>query len=462
MPRAGVAWDLRGNGNTIFRGGVGLFYSREAGNAQYGVINVPPNAYAATLNAYAYSGLGGGRGLTYTTIGLADPFSSLNSFNISSVNPDELEWPRLWNTSVSVARRLPWRQTAEVGYVGSFGRHLAAQRQFNVIPVGGISSGIVGNADLSNPLHRAALQDSVVNSLRPFPALQNVTYFEPIAETNYNSMQATLSRPAGSFQYFVAYTLSKATGNGHDFSEIDALDPSRSETVMPFDRRHIFNVSWTWMLGTPVEGNAFLKALANDWNLSGISTFTSGVPIRIAFNQGDLSNNDTARAWWGTSDFVDQNTYNPGDITPLYLCDPRLDGNEVNEKRLDVNCLGIPNFGETGPFRSPYDLRSPWRSYHDLTVFKNFSTGGDTRLQFRAGFFNLFNQAYPWQSDIDLNLETACNVQVSGVPDGTGGTATVCDPTAGFHFTDTTLQNFGRIITKRGHRVIEFALRFFW
>ena len=57
-------------------------------------------------------------------------------------------------------------------------------------------------------------------------------------------------------------------------------------------------------------------------------------------------------------------------------------------------------------------------------------------------------------------METACNVTVSGVPDGSGGRSdNVCDPTQGFHFTDNTLANFGKIITKRGHRVIEFALR---
>jgi Carboxypeptidase regulatory-like domain len=69
----------------------------------------------------------------------------------------------------------------------------------------------------------------------------------------------------------------------------------------------------------------------------------------------------------------------------------------------------------------------------------------------RVGFFNLFNQAAP----------TRCNVRVDGVPNVAGGTADdVCDPSQGFHFTDLTKKNFGRIVTKRGHRVIEIAARF--
>jgi hypothetical protein len=52
-------------------------------------------------------------------------------------------------------------------------------------------------------------------------------------------------------------------------------------------------------------------------------------------------------------------------------------------------------------------------------------------------------------------------VRVDGVPNGVGGTVDgVCDPTQGFHFTDLTKENFGKIVTKRGHRVIELAARF--
>ena len=31
---------------------------------------------------------------------------------------------------------------------------------------------------------------------------------------------------------------------------------------------------------------------------------------------------------------------------------------------------------------------------HDLTMFKNFRLPGDQKIQFRVGFFNLFNQAF--------------------------------------------------------------------
>ena len=62
----------------------------------------------------------------------------------------------------------------------------------------------------------------------------------------------------------------------------------------------------------------------------------------------------------------------------------------------DINCLRIPNLaaGEIGDVISPYDLRTPARMNHDITLFKNFQISGDQKLQFRVGLFNLFNMAY--------------------------------------------------------------------
>jgi hypothetical protein len=50
---------------------------------------------------------------------------------------------------------------------------------------------------------------------------------------------------------------------------------------------------------------------------------------------------------------------------------------------------------------------------------------------------------------------------VDDVPNGAGGFVDgVCDPAQGLRFTDLTRENFGNIVTKRGHRVIQLAARF--
>ena len=85
-------------------------------------------------------------------------------------------------------------------------------------------------------------------------------------------------------------------------------------------------------------------------------------------------------------------------------------------------------------------------------------------MQFRVGVFNIFNQAFATtavtRSDLDLTLETVCNRTVDGVPNGVGGLVSACDPTAGFSFTENTINNFGKINLKRGRRIIEFALKY--
>jgi hypothetical protein len=101
-----------------------------------------------------------------------------------------------------------------------------------------------------------------------------------------------------------------------------------------------------------------------------------------------------------------------------------------------------------------------------VTLFKNFPIGqGSKKIQFRVGAFNLFNQAVPGVGgqDVDFALQTTCNVRVNGVPNGAGGTTdNVCDPTQGFSLTPNSLANFSKIVLQRGHRVIEFALKFYF
>jgi hypothetical protein len=316
----------------------------------------------------------------------------------------------------------------------------------------------------TDPLLLAALDGNVYNSFKPYPTLSNVRYPVYSGLSDYKSLQATLSRQSGSFTYLVAYTLSQAKGTvATDFQPLDPIGDykTRDYGTLLTDRTHILNLSWTWRLGSPASGG-FGKILLNDWNVSGISSFISGQPYRPSFG-GDLGSDQMANAWNGTHDF--QGNPLPGDIIPVYSCNANTGASGVSDKIWDIGCIGIPGYQQQGPNYPPDALRLPGRQVHDLTIFKDFALGGARRLQFRIGFFNIFNQAFADMTnsqDIDTVLDTDCNVRVSGVPNGAGGTATVCDPTAGFVYRANALSNFGKIITKHGHRSIEMALRFFF
>jgi Carboxypeptidase regulatory-like domain len=467
MPRVNFAWDVQGNGSLTVRGGAGLFHHRARGDFQYYVLVSPPNQYNTTLYASDVPG-----GLTISSLSTIDPYSHVASGSVQSQDPRSVHLPRTWNWSLGVAKRLPWQQTFEVAYVGHRADHLPNTTLSNYIAPGKLA-GLYGNADLGNPLHRVALDPSVAAALTNYPAYNEQSlWYQYEAVSSYHGFQATLNRSAGRIQYFLNYTFSKALGTtGDDFAIMDPVDPTnRSHGVLPQDRTHIFNASYTVQLPEPIgpRGSAVLRQALNGWQISGITSYSSGLPFRVGFT-GDLDRPEMNRAWWGTDGHAP--TWNPGlssgqagGITPVFLGNPSLPNTKIGQKVLDIDKITFPAFGESGPFQSPYYFRAPSRWNWDVTIFKNFAVGSHgKRIQLRTGFFNVFNQAAPRLDfgDIDLTLQTECNVRVDGVPNGAGGTADgVCDPTKGFHFTDLTKQNFGKIVSKHGHRVIELAARF--
>ncbi|HOM98946.1 MAG TPA: carboxypeptidase regulatory-like domain-containing protein [Acidobacteriota bacterium] len=466
MPRVGFAWDIRGDAGFVLRAGIGVFYNRPQGNTQYWVLQTPPNQYNASIDTWSGQSLGGGEGLTYNTISEVDPFSRLGSVTMRSQTLDAIDVPQVTNASLSLASRLPFDQVLEVAYVGTFGRHLSAQRNINAILPGTFLSGTVGNADLSDPIQRVALNDQARAQFLPFGAYGNIMNTEYSTNSNYHSLQATLRRQAGQrLQYYATYTFSKVLGTqpGGDYTEIDPLDnKGRNYGVLSYDRTHIFNLSYTYQVPSLAKGgfrNGFTKAVFDGWQWSGITTFASGTPVTSLSFSGPLGSAGVERAFFGTD------SYRTG-VAPLYLCDPRTGNSGVGEAVIDLGCLGIPAFGETGPTQPPYYMRLvKGRWNFDMTFFKDFDFGEDRRLQFRAGLFNIFNQAYPLNTgeDIRLTLNTVCNVEVDGVPDGVGGLSDgVCDPTQGFSYDDLTQAEFGQIVSKRGHRIIELALKFYF
>lgn len=475
MPRVNVAWDLTGDSNNVVRGGFGIFYNRNMGNLEYDYLRIPPTSYQVSTNSGAASSLGGGVGLTYDTIRQLDWTTRVSSLSLSTLNPESNKWPTTYSFSASYARRIFFNQVIEAAYVGTRGRDLVTQRALNVVPLGALLSGNINGIDLSVPVNRVALDASVVNQLRPFQAYPGVRDWSFEGESDYNSLQATLSRQTGRrLQYFVAYTLSRNkgtnTGNG-EYGTIDPFDPSRTYGILPSDRTHILNVSWNAFLPDGARGamnNVVGRGLFNGWQLSGISTMASGVPIFLGFG-GQAGGDGITQAIFGSPDIIGNPGPGGGDrggLVPIYTCDPRTGNTGVGEKILNIDCIKIPALGENGSLVPEYNLRMPTRISHDLTLFKNFQLNNEKKLQFRVGFFNLFNQAWVTtqsDADVDLVLQANCNTVLSGVPNGAGGVAdNVCDPTGGFAYTPTALANFGKINLKRGRRVIEFVLKYYF
>ena len=471
MPRANVAWDIDGQGNNVVRGGYGWFYNRNMGNVEYdNTLHIPPAAYQIS----GIGNLSDGTPLTYNNLDALNAGALINGrVNVSTLTPNSFTFPQTHSFSVSFARRIFFNQIAEVAYVGTRGRSLVSRVNMNPVPEGTLLQGAIGNSDLSNPIHRFALDDAATNQFRPFQAFPGLNSYDFEGESNYDSMQVTLSRQTGRrLSYFVAYTLGRTKGTlGDEYRQRDPFNAARTYGIRQEDRTHTLNVSWNAFLPDGARGaldNPVFRGLLNGWQLSGISTLASGTPIWLGFS-GPAGDGDMGKAYYGTPDIVllTANGSQQSGLAPVYTCDPRTGGTDVGEFLFDVNCIGFPAFGDVGQVLPPYDLRTPTRQNHDLTIFKNFALPGEQKIQFRVGFFNIFNQAFAntniARSDLDLTLESVCNRSFDGVPNGVGGTVdNVCDPTGGFSLSENTLANFGKINLLRGRRIIEFALKYYF
>jgi hypothetical protein len=473
MPRLNFAWDVGGKGDLVVRAGAGVFYNRVQGNYDYYSSGQMPNTYSATVDTPWASATG----LTFSDLKNVDPFSAISNVDVSSRDLNSNDIPRVANMSLTVEKRLPGNNILAVGYVGTQGRHLPQQRNINIIPLGRLLSGTVNGVDLSEPVNRAGLDGSVLKQFRPFTAFNRVGVYQFTGTSTYHSLQATLSHQSGkNLQYFATYTFSKALGTvATNESDGDAwADPidtrGRSWGVLPFDRTHIFNLSYNYNLPKLARGSfdsKITRGVFNDWQMSGITTFQTGIPIRLKFT-GDIVSAGQNLAWYGSDAWSTRAGASLGAITPIYLKNPQVGGTKVGDKAYDLSALQIPTFPNTGPSQPPFYIRTPSRSNFDVSFFKNFNISESKKFQFRTGFFNIFNQAYPTQinttgnldqSDIYLTLNTVCNQRVN-VNNGAGGTSNPCDPTKGFRYTDETTQNFGKVIKKRGRRIVEFAFKF--
>jgi hypothetical protein len=406
-------------------------------------------------------------GVRFEDFGDIDPFTVVGGFNPTSQDPEGNQIPSIFTGSFSVAQRIGWGNVLEASYVTTQARHLPQRIDINEIQPGQLT-GVINGADLSDPVVRAALTDSVVNSFRPFPDFGDVIFTQFTGTSTYHSLQVTLSRQQSeNLQYFVNYTFSKALGTlatNETGSNIDPIDTrNRAYGVLPYDRTHIFNASYVWQIASGARGpfdNAFGRGVLEGWQLSGITSYQSGLPIQFG-----LGGNQGIRYTGAYSDDNTRQGYFAGGTGGaqglIYLNDPRAGGSDVGEYVVRASSLALPGFGDLGTVQSPFYLRGQGRFNTDLTFFKFFKITESQNIEFRTGIFNIFNQAFanPNLLDYDLQLQTDCNVRVNGVPDGTGGTVdNVCDPRGGYRILNE--DTFGRVVNKHGRRVIEFALKY--
>ena len=378
-PRVGFSYQL--GPSTVLRAGAGLYY--DTPNLNPFLDNRPGNG--------APNGVEGNPGgTTPVTTGTRSNYviqSGVNTFPDSQASSSIFSIAKNFvpshnmNYNVQLEQSLSSKVVAQLGYVGTQGRHLLSILDINQAA---LNSGNVANSATGEYVPGTTTfcpaGDTIENCSRPyfsqFPGFTFINELRSIGTSNYNSLQATI-RAAGihGVTAQAAYTWS------HSFDEVTAYRgalPQDSTNFKgdygpsDFDNRNIF----VGLITYDVPGSERLKSLSKGWQVNSLATFHGGLPFSV------YSSSDTS----GTDDGNQRADYKPG-IDPYKDARiSRVRANWLNPKAFQDALPGT--FGNTT--RNAY--LGPGYGDVDLSVFKNTPITERVTTQFRVEMFNIFNR----------------------------------------------------------------------
>jgi len=368
-PRVGFAYDVFGDGKTSLRGGVGIFYDRFNDDQVLQLVEAPPNVITATAN--------------FTTIKnlLATPLS-VSPPGVFSIQTD-YDSPAVYNFSLGVQRDIGYNTVLDVAYVGSLARHLLQRRSINSVPYG--ARFLASSIDQTVAGGATPLND---NFLRPFKGYGDINLIEFASNSNYHSLQVQANRRfTTNLAFGLSYTWSKAMdlvdGNNNNINPF--IDPRvRNYGKAGFDRTHIFTLNYIYKVPglSKYWDNALTRTVFNGWELSGVTSFTSGAPLGIGYGLSP-----GADLVGGSGGGLDSRVVLTGD--------PNLSKDQRTPTRaFDISVVKMPSRAEFGVGNAPKDpIRGPGINNWDISVFKNFRIGGENgvSMQYRLEMYNAFN-----------------------------------------------------------------------
>lgn len=369
-PRLGVTYALTGDLRTVLRTGFGITYFPSpyaAGNLNH--LNVP---FTISQNVQHQP-----NPLDFGLVRTIDnpfppivPVKPRTTAELNAANPrvighgysNETAYAEQWH--LGVERQLFSAMLLELEYVGSAGKHLVLCYNPNEVQPG-----------------TGSLQSRRL--LQPVSNLSNMLQCDPRNRSTFHAGTLKVQqRFSDGLQFLVSYTYGKsldyggaaasgggAVGGGQTITDIDAWHgPSgydtRHRAVISYVYQLPFGHGRRWMS----DAGGVLQGIVGGWQLSGITTLTTGRPFTVFLQTGV---NNGAPSW-------------PNRIGSGKLDDPSVDlwFNPADFKAPPPNTYGDSGRGI---------LYAPGHINFDTSLSKRFSLYGRSNLEFRWDAFNLFN-----------------------------------------------------------------------
>jgi Carboxypeptidase regulatory-like domain/TonB-dependent Receptor Plug Domain len=397
---SGPLSSLFGDNKTVIRAGYQIGYDSFFNNIASNAATSSPNVVATQNISQGTTGRGTANNSTLLPT-TARPLSPLDGQTLADpelVNPYYQRW------SFGIQRELPSRLVIDVSYVGTKGTKLYMNEDRNPQVPANLRitpAGFTGSTTCT-PNRPGCFISGRLDNLQGERNIRSNS-----GSSSYHAGQIQASRRfSNGLALTGAYTYSKLIDNNSEIFASTGLSNS-SLSIIPFalggerneravslfDRTQRAVFAYVYDLPFMRDQKGALGQIIGGWQISGVTTFESGVPFTV-------TNGQDANGVGGNNDRPD---LNPNGLAGVRAV-PQLDGNgrftgiyvnrDANNAPIDpatARYIGLlPGTGRTGTAGRNTE-RSKGINNFDFSVQKQFRLTEGLNLQFRTQFFNIFN-----------------------------------------------------------------------